>query len=268
MQVPNESRAVRPEVSRTVAMRGKEYQPRKPKSGSVRTMRYPTRSRNIARTRAGTFALLMCWVVPALAQQPAAVWTFEGLDRIGKQAVTTSGSPSIVKEDGGRSMCFRGEPDAALLDVNPIAGWSSFTIEALIKPRSGGAAEQRFLHIEDERAARALLELRIVSPHEWALDTFLFDSPESRLTLLDRTKRHHTDEWHWVALTYDGATMTHYVDGVRELEGPLAFRAMAPGRMSLGVRLNKVSWYRGCIGEIRFAPRALAAPELQQPRAH
>jgi len=165
-------------------------------------------------------------------------------------------------------MCFQGEPDAALLDVNPIAGWKSFTIEALIKPRSAGAAEQRFLHIEDERAARVLLELRIVSPEQWALDTFLFDSPESRLTLLDRTKLHPTGEWHWVALTYDGTTMTHYIDGVRELEGKLSFRAMVPGKMSLGVRLNKVSWYQGCIREIRYAPRALSAPELQKPRAH
>jgi len=62
--------------------------------------------------------------------------------------------------------------------------------------------------------------------------------------------------------------MTHYVDGVRELEGTLAFRAMSPGRMSLGVRLNKVSWYQGCIRELRFARRALPAGELQKPRTH
>jgi hypothetical protein len=55
------------------------------------------------------------------------------------------------------------------------------------------------------------------------------------------------------------------VDGVRELEGPVAFRAMSPGKMSLGVRLNKVSWYQGCMREIRYTPRALAAPELQKP---
>ena len=213
------------------------------------------------------FALLACWVATGCAQQPT-VWTFKERDRIGNNVVTTSGTPVIAKEKGGRSMCFKGEPDAALLDVNPIAGWSNFTIEALIKPRSAGTAEQRFLHIEDERAARVLLELRIVSPQEWALDTFLFDSPTSRLTLLDRTKLHSTDEWHWVALTYDGTTMTHYVDGVRELEGALSFRAMSPGRMSLGVRLNKVSWYQGCMREIRYTPRALAAPELQKPPKH
>ena len=214
------------------------------------------------------FALLVAGVLPGCMQRPATVWKFAGLERIGGHAVTTSGSPSIVDEDRASSMCFKGEPDAALLAVNPIAGSGSFTIEALIKPRAGGAAEQRFLHIEDERAARVLLELRMVSPREWALDTFLFDSPDSRLTLLDRTRVHSTDEWHWVALTYDGTTMTHYVDGARELQGNLAFRAMGPGRMSLGVRLNKVSWYQGCMREIRFTPRALAASELQKPRAH
>jgi hypothetical protein len=218
--------------------------------------------------RVGMFAVLLCSVTACVARPPPIVWSIEALDHIGKHAVTVSGSPDIVNEHGGRAMCFEGEPDAAFLDVNPIADFDHFTIEALIKPRTGGAAEQRFLHIEDERKARVLLELRIVSPGQWALDTFLFDSPESRLTLLDRTRLHATAEWHWVALTYDGATMTHYVDGERELEGKLFFRAMAPGKMSLGVRLNKVSWYEGCIREVRFAPRALAVSELQKPRGH
>jgi hypothetical protein len=230
-------------------------------------MHRPTGSRQIA-SLAAFVALLLCCGAAGCAQHCATVWDFAARDRIGNHPVTLSGSPAIVMDEDGGSMCFAGEPDAALLDVNPIAGSSAFTIEALIKPTSGGAAEQRFLHIEDERKARVLLELRIVSPETWALDTFLFDSPDSRLTLLDRTKVHSTDEWHWVALTYDGATMTHYVDGVRELEGKLAFRAMAPGKMSLGVRLNRVSWYQGCIGEVRFTPRALPAFALRKPRAH
>jgi hypothetical protein len=210
--------------------------------------------------------MLMGWFAAACAQQPAAVWKIERLDRIGNHSATISGAPAIIEEDHAQAICFKGEPDAALLDVNPIAGWNAFTIEALIKPRSSGTPEQRFLHIEDERAARVLLELRMVTPTDWALDTFLFDSPESRLTLLDRALMHGADQWHWVALTYDGETMTHYVNVVRELEGKLAFRAMTEGRMSLGVRLNKVSWYQGCIREVRFTPRALAARELQKPR--
>jgi hypothetical protein len=208
------------------------------------------------------FAALLCALAAGCAQGPT-VWKLTKPDRIGDNLVTWSGTPSIVEDTAGRSMCFKGEPDAALLDVNPIAGMSNFTIEVLIKPRTAGSAEQRFLHIEDARAARVLVELRMVSPQQWALDTFLFDSAQSRLTLLDRSKVHSTDEWHWVALTYDGTTMTHYVDGVRELEGPVAFRAMEPGRISLGVRLNKVNWYQGCIGQVRFTPRALTAAQLQ-----
>jgi hypothetical protein len=207
----------------------------------------------------------LCWAALCSAQPPeTVVWTFGRLDRVGDHVATLTGSPVIVSENGKHAVCFDGESDAAFLGVNPIAGWRKFTIEALIKPRDGGAEEQRFLHIEDERAGRALLELRLTSPGEWTLDTFLFDSRESRLTLIDRERRHSTDEWHWVALTFDGETMTHYVDGVRELEGKLAFRAMTRGQMSLGVRLNKVSWYKGCIREIRFAPHALAQQELRK----
>ena len=85
------------------------------------------------------FALLACWVATGCAQQPT-VWTFKERDRIGNNVVTPSGEPSIVDEAGDRSMCFKGEPDAALLDVNPIAGWSNLTIEALIKQRSAFTA--------------------------------------------------------------------------------------------------------------------------------
>ena len=221
------------------------------------------------RCRIRLVAIASISFVAACASQPrGVVWTFKALDHIGKHAVTASGSPAIVEDKHGSAICFKGEPDAAMLDVNPIAGWNHFTIEALIKPNTGGAAEQRFLHIEDERKARVLMELRIVTPGQWALDTFLFDSPETRLTLLDRAKLHTTGEWHRVALTYDGATMRHYVDGVQELTGPLSFRAMQPGKMSLGVRLNKVSWYEGCIREVRYTPRALSAAELRKPRDH
>ena len=111
------------------------------------------------------FALLWCWAAAGCAQQPT-VWTFEERDRIGNNVVTVSGAPTLVDERGGRSLCFNGEPDATLLDVNPIAGWSNFTIEVLIKPRTAGTAEQRFLHIEDARASRVLLELRMVTPQE------------------------------------------------------------------------------------------------------
>jgi acetyl esterase/lipase len=48
--------------------------------------------------------------------------------------------------------------------------------------------------------------------------------------------------------------MSHYVDGRREASGPVAFKALGPGRTSIGVRQNRVSWFKGRIREVRFTP--------------
>lgn len=197
-------------------------------------------------------------------QQPEPiVWKLENASRIGDHVTTVFGSSRLEREGSASALCFDGRSDALFLDTNPIAGWPQFTIEALIKPDATGPEEQRFLHIQDERDSRLLLETRLTEQGEWALDTFLLASPEIRLALLDRDKLHPAGQWHWVALSFDGETMSHYVNGKKELEGRIAFRPMTSGRTSIGVRQNKVSWYKGCIREVRFTPRALAADALQ-----
>jgi len=42
-----------------------------------------------------------------------------------------------------------------------------------------------------------------------------------------------------------------------ELQGDLDFRPINSGCTSIGVRLNKVHWYKGAIGWIRITPQAL-----------
>jgi hypothetical protein len=204
-----------------------------------------------------------CSTAAGTAEPGAIVWKLENVSRIGDYAATVVGSPRIEREGKATAICFDGASDAIFIPINPIAGWSQFTIEALIQPDATGPDEQRFLHIQDERESRLLLETRLTENREWALDTFLLASPEVRLTLLDREKLHSAEQWHWVALSFDGETMAHYVDGRKELEGEIAFRPMTSGRMSLGVRINKVSWYKGCIREVRFTPRALQTESLQ-----
>lgn len=215
---------------------------------------------------AHVFFLAMCTAscrTTAGAQQPEpVVWKLDSTTQIGGHATTRVGSPRVDRKEDGSALCFDGKSDGVFIETNPIAGWSQFTIEALIKPDEDGPDEQRFLHIEDDRASRLLMETRLSENGEWALDSFLFASPEERLTLLDRGKLHPAAKWHWVALTFDGETMSHYVNGKKELEGKIAFDPMTSGRMSLGLRLNNVSWYRGCVREIRFAPQALPAGSL------
>jgi hypothetical protein len=58
--------------------------------------------------------------------------------------------------------------------------------------------------------------------------------------------------------------MSDYVNGVKELQGPVNFAPMTDGRMSLGVRLNRVFWFKGCIKEIRFSPAPLNPDGLRR----
>lgn len=213
-------------------------------------------------------AMAACGCASSNASDDAArpiVWTLDSTTNLGGHSVETLGSPRVVIDAGRRAVCFDGASDALLIDHNPIADWPQFTVEAWIKPDAQGPEEQRFLHVQDERDSRLLLETRHAEG-QWALDTFLFVSQDVKLTLLDREKRHPSERWHWVALSFEGRRMTHYVNGRKELEGEVAFQPMASGRMSIGVRLNRVSWYKGCIGEIRFTPKALSEDSLRQHR--
>ncbi|MEO5998946.1 MAG: LamG-like jellyroll fold domain-containing protein [Chitinophagaceae bacterium] len=101
---------------------------------------------------------------------------------------------------------------------------------------------------------------------DWYLDTFLKNGKTNEgLTLIDSTKLHEGDNWYWAAMVYDGKKMTTYVNASLELEGDVNFVPMTTGEISLGVRLNKVNWFKGQIKEIRFNPVALEQAALQQP---
>jgi hypothetical protein len=70
-----------------------------------------------------------------------------------------------------------------------------------------------------------------------------------------------------VALVYDGKTMAHYVNGVKEVEAGFVFPPMASGRTSLGVRLDRAFWFKGLIKEVRFHPEAVTPETLQKVAA-
>jgi hypothetical protein len=58
--------------------------------------------------------------------------------------------------------------------------------------------------------------------------------------------------------------MRHFVNGTEEASGELSFAPLGSGRVSLGVRQNQVSWFKGCIRELRISPIALAPEALQK----
>jgi hypothetical protein len=200
----------------------------------------------------------------AAARPPAApvVWQVSSLERIGGHPVTVLGAPRVVETPAGRAVEFDGVDDGLVVDANPLAGLDRFTAEVVFEPANDGSEEQRFVHFEEaESGNRALIELRLLAGPAWCLDTFLRHG-EASLTLIDRAALHPPARWHAAALSFDGRTMTHYVDGVRELSGAVAFKTLGAGQTSIGVRLNRRSWFKGRIRTIRVSADALPAAAL------
>lgn len=199
----------------------------------------------------------------AAGADEAVIWRLDALDRIGGHQTELIGSPRILEG----AIAFNGVDEGILVADLPLAGAPHFTIEALIEPASGGLVAQRFLHMQDERGGRALLEIRCDEQGNWWLDTFVRwggEGPERGFVLVDPSKRHPVGRWFWVALRFDGETLAHYVDGVRECERVAAPGSLGPGATSLGVRQNHVSWFKGRMREVRFARTAVPESELQR----
>jgi hypothetical protein len=58
--------------------------------------------------------------------------------------------------------------------------------------------------------------------------------------------------------------MTSFVNGQQELQGDVEFPGFGDGKVSVGVRQNKVYWFKGAIREVRYHDEALAPEKLQR----
>jgi len=192
----------------------------------------------------------------------AVEWELGLLDR-GRLRLTILGSPKPVDCRYGKALQFDGVGDALFLDSNPLAHLRQFTVEIIFRPDSNGKREQRFLHIGDQRGDRLMVETRVTEDHQWYLDAHL-RSGDSAKTLIDSTKVHPTDRWYHAAVTVDNGMMVTYVNGIRELTGGIPFTPVTGGQTSIGVRQNKVYWFKGAICKIRITPQCLKPAEFMK----
>jgi Concanavalin A-like lectin/glucanases superfamily len=207
----------------------------------------------------------------ALRETPReTVWTFDRLDRIGGFSTTVLGHPKIIKTPVGKAIEFNGIDDALFVENHPLAGMGTFTFEALFRPDRGGAPEQRWFHLAErdpktgmETNTRVLFEIRVIGD-QWCLDAFI-NTPRGNQVLLDRNLLHPLGKWYRVAMVYDGAEFRSYVDGVLQGKAMLPFEPQGPGHSSIGVRINKVDYFKGAVRQARFTPRALPPQEFMKP---
>jgi hypothetical protein len=200
------------------------------------------------------------------------IWKFDRLDSIGGAATHVEGHPQLIATPAGKAVTFNGVDDALIIDQHPLAGASTFAVEAVFRP-DGGAFEQRWMHLSEidpatgkDSDARLLFEIR-VEGDKWYLDAFV-TGPGYKQTLVVPEKTFPIGPWYAVAQTYDGKTYRAYVNGVLLAEAPIDFKPQGPGHSSLGMRINRISYFKGAILQARFTPRALAPAEfLKVPTA-
>ena len=197
-----------------------------------------------------------------LAVADSTVWHLDNLDEIGGFDVTVQGAPGIIDTPGGKAIEFDGIDDAIFLDVHPLAGMSTFTVEVIFTPYEGGEAEQRFFHMQNGSSdERVMFETRLVQGGHWFLDTFIY-SGEQKIPLYAIDNKHETGSWYHAAVVVDEDSFTHFVNGQLEMSEPMKYESQGLGRTSLGVRMNKVNWFKGAIRTVRITPRALTPEEF------
>jgi hypothetical protein len=181
---------------------------------------------------------------------------------VGLEGRSDAGNPEIIDSPYGDAVRFNGINDAIFLEQNPLKNLAFFTVEVLFRPDLDGPQEQRFLHIGEINGDRLLVETRLTSDGKWFLDTYI-QSGESQKTLIDPKLVHQVGPWYHVALTLDkNGKMTNYVNGKKEIEGQVGFKPIEIGEMSIGVRRNKVSWYKGAIYKIKISPEVLGPEDF------
>lgn len=205
--------------------------------------------------------LLPLLSLAAFGAGDAVTWNFDSLERIGGHAATVLGAPKVIETPHGKAIQFNGVDDAIFLDVHPLAGAAAFTWEVVFRPDSDGPAAQRFFHMQENGTQnRLLFETRIIDK-QWCLDSFAATSSGSR-ALMDTGLLHPAGRWYHVAAVYDGKEYRNYVNGKLQVAAPANLSPQGPGRTSIGVRINKVDYFKGAIRLSRMTRRALTPAEF------
>jgi len=195
------------------------------------------------------------------------VWRFDNIENIGGHATHVLGHPQVIDSEYGKAVHFNGVDDGIFVDEHPLAGTSTYTWEVIFRPDADGPEAQRFFHLQEQDPAtgqdtnnRMLFEIRIVNG-QWCLDSFASSGSENR-TLLNCKMLYPLGKWYRVTAVCDGKTLRNYVNGELQGEGPFELKPHLAGHTSIGVRINRVFWFKGSVLMAHMTPRVLTPDEF------
>jgi len=193
------------------------------------------------------------------------IWNVDNLSTIGGHPVTVFGGPFVRQFKEGRAVEFDGIDDGLVVQGCPINGSSSFTIEIIFMPYASfpNNVEQRFLHVQNPKlgSRRALIETRLTDKNEWFVDTHI-RADSAFLTCFAEKFPHPVDQWYHVVLVYENGVGRHYVNGAEEMSGRVPYIPVEEAQVSLGMRMNRVSFFKGAIRSVAMTGRALRPEEF------
>ena len=182
-------------------------------------------------------------------------WLPASLLREKSATLQINGDPQLVDSPYVEAVYFDGIDDALFLDEMPLKSLQEFTVEMIFRPDTNSQFEQRILHFGEVSDDRLLLEIRAVE-NNWYFDAFVA-SGSNKKPLIDEQLTHSLGQWHHVAFVVGPENLSTFVNGKQELTTPFSFNPIVSGRSSIGVRLNKRSWFKGTIYKIRVSPKQL-----------
>ncbi len=190
-------------------------------------------------------------------------WIISEVITTSDSIISITGNPLLYNSTDFKSVSFNGISDGIFIDSLPLKDLHQFTVEAVFYPEKDGPFEQRFFHCGTIRGNRIMFETRTTAS-EWYFDAFI-KCKDKGLALANPELLHPLNRWYHVAFVIDEGELTSYVNGEKELQDTLDFYPILDGMTSIGVRQNKVSWFKGKIYSITITPRALTSEEFSIP---
>lgn len=182
-------------------------------------------------------------------------WLLADLLRDKSSNIEISGKPQIVNSPYGDAVSFNGIDNAFFLNELPLKSLQEFTVEMVFKPETNGVFEQRILHMGESTKDRILLEIRAVN-NNWYFDGYAA-SGTNKKALIEEKLIHPLEQWYHVAFVVTPKSLTTFVNGKQELQEEFPFLPIESGQTSIGVRMNKVCWFKGAIYKIRITPKQI-----------
>jgi len=212
-------------------------------------------------------------VLLAINGTPTGIWRgllayypFDGnaLDReLGAAHATVSGALLTTDRLGrsNRAFAFDGINDKLTATVPSLpVGNAPRTLSLWAKAQPDPARSVGLVRWGLAQNGRAFGIANKSSPYTWQGETFGTGPGLNSGVLVD-------SKWHHVCLTYDGAVLSIFLDGVLRQTTSAGVLDTGLSALLIGVGVNGTSFYPGLLDEVRIYNRALSPTEVQQLKA-